>query len=92
MSSPDSNDVRKRKMTLKLHSQMPSLLQDSTSLPATAESGSDGGLLLPHPQLSRVFGLTPMPLEFLPVLAGILLVYIATAEGAKKIFYQRVAL
>ena len=34
-----SNDVRKRKMTLKLHSRTPSLLQDSTSLPATAESG-----------------------------------------------------
>ena len=36
---PHSNDVRKRKMTLKLHSGTPSLLQDSTSLPATAESG-----------------------------------------------------
>ena len=47
-------------------------------------------VLLPYPQLSRVFGLTPMALEFLPVLAGILLVYIVTAEGAKKIFYQRV--
>ena len=36
---PHSNGVRKRKMTLKLHSRTPSLLQDSTSLPATAESG-----------------------------------------------------
>ena len=36
---PHSNNVRKRKMTLKLHSQTPSLLQDSTSLPATAEFG-----------------------------------------------------
>ena len=36
---PHSNDLRKRKMTLKLHSRTPSLLQDSTSLPATAESG-----------------------------------------------------
>ena len=36
---PHSNDVRKRKMTLKLHSRTPSLLQDSTSLPATAEFG-----------------------------------------------------
>ena len=33
------NDVRKRKMTLKLHSRTPSLLQDSTALPATAEFG-----------------------------------------------------
>ena len=38
---PHSNDVRKRKMTLKLHSRTPSLLQDSTSLPATAEFGLD---------------------------------------------------
>ena len=36
---PHSNDLRKRKMTLKLHSRTPSLLQDSTSLPATAEFG-----------------------------------------------------
>ena len=36
---PHSNDMRKRKMTLKLHSRTPSLLQDSTSLPATAEFG-----------------------------------------------------
>src|SRR5262245_33856646 len=31
---PHSNDVRERKMTLKFHSQTPSLLQDCTSLPA----------------------------------------------------------
>jgi hypothetical protein len=36
---PHTNDVRKRKMTLKLHSPTPSLLQDSTSLPPTAKSG-----------------------------------------------------
>ena len=29
-----SNDVRERKTTLKLHRRTPSLLQDSTSLPA----------------------------------------------------------
>ena len=29
---PHRNDVRERKMTLKLHSRTPSLLQDSTSL------------------------------------------------------------
>jgi hypothetical protein len=43
---PHSNDVRKRKMTLKLHSQTPSLLQDSTSLPATAESGFNSSCTL----------------------------------------------
>jgi hypothetical protein len=34
MFKPHSNDVRERKTTLKLHSRTPSLLQDSTSLPA----------------------------------------------------------
>jgi Mg2+-importing ATPase len=47
-------------------------------------------LLLPYTELSRLFGFTPMPLEFLPVLAGILLLYIVTAEIAKKMFYRRV--
>ena len=49
-----------------------------------------GTLALPYTELGRVFGFTPMPLEFLPVLAGILFLYIVTAEVAKKIFYQRV--
>jgi Mg2+-importing ATPase len=49
-----------------------------------------GTLVLPYTELSRLFGFTPMPLEFLPVLAGILLLYIVTAEGAKRIFYRRV--
>jgi hypothetical protein len=33
-AKPHGNDVRERKMTLKLHSRTPSLLQDCTSLPA----------------------------------------------------------
>ena len=49
-----------------------------------------GTLILPYTELSRLFGFTPMPPEFLPVLAGILLLYIVSAEGAKKIFYRRV--
>jgi Mg2+-importing ATPase len=49
-----------------------------------------GTLVLPYTELGRLFGFTPMPLEFLPVLAGILLLYIVTAEGAKRIFYRRV--
>src|SRR4029434_7805396 len=32
--TPHSNDVRERKITLKFHSQTPSLLQDCTSRPA----------------------------------------------------------
>jgi len=49
-----------------------------------------GTLVLPYTQLGWFFGFTPMPLEFLPVLAGILFLYIVTAEVAKKVFYQRV--
>src|SRR5262245_10562482 len=40
---PQRNDVPERKMTLKFHSRTPSLLQDCTSLPATVESGINGG-------------------------------------------------
>jgi hypothetical protein len=49
-AKPHGNDVRERKMTLKLHSRTPSLLQDCTSLPAfglTAESGSNEKAFLP---------------------------------------------
>src|SRR5262249_47216210 len=35
-TKPHSNDVRECKMTLKLHSRTPSLLQDSASLPAVS--------------------------------------------------------
>ena len=49
-----------------------------------------GTLVLPYTELSRLFGFTPMPLEFLPVLAGILFLYIVTAEIAKKLFYGEV--
>ena len=49
-----------------------------------------GTLLLPYTKLGRPFGFTPMPLEFLPVLLGILVFYIVTAEIAKKLFYRRV--
>jgi len=41
-AKPHSNDVRERKMTFKLHSRTPSLLQDSASLPAF--SGLTGGI------------------------------------------------
>jgi Mg2+-importing ATPase len=47
-------------------------------------------LILPSTPLGRLFGFVPMPLEFLLVLAGILFLYIVTAELAKKIFYRRV--
>jgi Mg2+-importing ATPase len=47
-------------------------------------------LLLPYTELGRPFGFAPMPLEFLPILGGILFLYIVTAEVAKKVFYRRV--
>jgi Mg2+-importing ATPase len=49
-----------------------------------------GTVALPYTELSRLFGFTFMPLEFLPVLVGILFLYIVTAEIAKKIFYGKV--
>ena len=47
-----------------------------------------GAVALPYTGLSWLFGFTPMPLEFVPALAGILFLYILTAELAKKVFYQ----
>lgn len=52
--------------------------------------GCLGEVALPYTELSRLFGFTFMPLEFLPVLVGILFLYIVTAEIAKKIFYGKV--
>jgi P-type Mg2+ transporter len=49
-----------------------------------------GTLVLPYTPLRRLFGFTPMPVEFLLVLVGILFLYIAAAEVAKKVFYQSV--
>jgi P-type Mg2+ transporter len=47
-----------------------------------------GAVVLPYTGLSWLFGFTPMPGEFLVVLAGILFLYILAAEIAKKVFYQ----
>jgi P-type Mg2+ transporter len=49
-----------------------------------------GTVVVPYSQLSRLFGFTPMPLEFVLVLVGILFLYIVTAEVVKNMFYQRV--
>ena len=48
-----------------------------------------GAVALLYTGLSWLFGFTPMPPEFLVVLAGILFLYILAAEVAKKLFYQR---
>jgi Mg2+-importing ATPase len=49
-----------------------------------------GAVALPYTGLSWLFGFTPMPREFLVVLAGILFLYILAAEIAKKVFYHSV--
>jgi Mg2+-importing ATPase len=51
---------------------------------------ASGTVILPYLQVAPLFGFIRMPLEFLFVLAGILFLYIAAAETAKKIFYRRV--
>lgn len=47
-------------------------------------------LLLPYlPLGSEVFGFSPLPLKFYPVLFMILVLYVIVAEVAKRIFYRR---
>jgi hypothetical protein len=49
------------------------------------------GTLAPlYTKLAWLFGFTSMPGEFSLVLLGILVLYIAAAEVAKKVFYQKV--
>jgi len=47
-------------------------------------------LLLPFVPLGRLFGFTPLPLSFLLMMGVIVMLYIVSAEMAKKIFYERV--
>ncbi len=61
-----SNDVRKRKMTLKLHSRTPSLLQDSTSLPATAESGMMTNVARSKVKIKKDYGRVMSMMESTP--------------------------
>jgi Mg2+-importing ATPase len=46
-------------------------------------------LALPYTTLARLLGLTPLPLVFLPALAGIVAGYVLAAEVAKNFFYKR---
>ena len=48
-------------------------------------------LLLPYSPLGPLLGFTPLPPAFLVLLAGIIALYVLTAELAKKLFYQHVA-
>jgi Mg2+-importing ATPase len=40
--------------------------------------------------LAKIFGFVPLPMSFLMILAIIIVLYILTAELAKKIFYQKI--
>jgi len=47
-------------------------------------------LIFPYTPLAEFFNFTPLPLEFLLLLGGILFLYICTAELVKKVFYRKV--
>jgi Mg2+-importing ATPase len=49
-------------------------------------------LLLPYTQVGHLFGLAPLPLRFLFLLALIVAIYVTSAEFAKYRFYRRAAL
>jgi len=47
-------------------------------------------VVLPYSPLSGLLGFTPLPIPLLLVLGGIAVLYIASSEMAKKVFYKRV--
>ncbi|RHX90491.1 magnesium-translocating P-type ATPase [Leptospira stimsonii] len=47
-------------------------------------------LAIPYTPIAEVFGLVPLPLEFMGLLFGIILLYISVAEMAKRRFYKKV--
>jgi Mg2+-importing ATPase len=47
-------------------------------------------LALPFTPLAEVFGFSPLPIPFLLFIGIIVLLYIITAEAAKRVFYKRV--
>ncbi len=47
-------------------------------------------LILPFTTLAEIFSFKPLPISFLLVLGGILVLYIIAAEMAKRVFYKRV--
>ncbi|MCL6438685.1 MAG: magnesium-translocating P-type ATPase [Rubrobacteraceae bacterium] len=46
-------------------------------------------VLLPFTPLAGLLGFTSLPLWFLPVLAGIVALYVLSAEAAKRVFYRK---
>jgi Mg2+-importing ATPase len=49
-------------------------------------------LILPYIPLSGLLGFTPLPISLLFVLGGIAVLYVASSELAKRVFYKRVRL
>jgi Mg2+-importing ATPase len=47
-------------------------------------------LVLPYLPVAVAFGFRPVPVSFFPALGAILILYILSAEIAKRIFYRRV--
>jgi Mg2+-importing ATPase len=47
-------------------------------------------LVLPYSPLSGILGFTPLPVSLLLILGSITVLYVATSEIAKRIFYRRV--
>lgn len=47
-------------------------------------------LAIPYTSVAEIFGLVPLPLEFMSLLFGIILLYISAAEIAKRRFYKKV--
>ncbi len=47
-------------------------------------------LALPFTPLAEVFGFSPLPIPFLLFIGIIVLLYIITAEVAKRVFYKKV--
>jgi len=48
--------------------------------------------ILPYTPLAGVFGFIPLPPSFLLIMAAIIILYIISAEFAKRIFYRRATL
>ena len=67
------------------------LLLFATALSFALGEQTDAIIILIILLASGLLGFTPLPPTFLALLAGIIALYVLTAELAKKLFYQHVA-
>ncbi|MGJ4750946.1 magnesium-translocating P-type ATPase [Leptospira kmetyi] len=49
-------------------------------------------ITIPYTPIAGLFGLVPLPPEFLALLVGIIVLYVTVAEITKRIFYKKVAI